>query len=97
MWNLQAATEIALTKIDCLSGMKDLKICVAYAGDQIEKPDLATNRSTKPCLRRHARSGMSITGSRTFDSLPIAAQHYVECIEALMGVPISMVSVGQIT
>ena len=32
---LQAATEIALTKIDCLSGMKDLKICVAYEGDTL--------------------------------------------------------------
>ncbi len=35
-----------------------------------------------------------ITGCRTFDSLPAAAQHYVERIEALMGVPVSMVSVG---
>jgi len=30
---LQAATEIALTKIDCLTGMKDLRICVAYDGE----------------------------------------------------------------
>ncbi len=35
-----------------------------------------------------------ITGCRTFESLPVAAQQYVERIEALMGVRVSMVSVG---
>jgi len=35
-----------------------------------------------------------ISGCRTFDSLPTAAQNYVTRIEELMGVPVSMVSVG---
>ncbi|HAD43854.1 MAG TPA: adenylosuccinate synthetase, partial [Plesiomonas shigelloides] len=35
---IQAATEIALTKLDCLSGMQDLKICVAYDGDHSANP-----------------------------------------------------------
>ncbi|MGL6118777.1 adenylosuccinate synthetase, partial [Plesiomonas sp.] len=35
-----------------------------------------------------------ITGCRTFESLPKAAQQYVLRVEALMGVPINMISVG---
>ena len=91
---LQAATEIALTKIDCLSGMKDLKICVGYAGDHSENPIWPQTAALTPIYESMPAWDEDITGCRTFDSLPAAAQHYVERIEALMGVPVSMVSVG---
>ena len=91
---LQAATEIALTKIDCLSGMKDLKICVAYDGDHSENPIWPQTAALSPVYENMQPWDEDITGCRTFDSLPIAAQQYVERIEALMGVPITMVSVG---
>ncbi|WP_352297752.1 adenylosuccinate synthase [Pseudoalteromonas sp. 20-MNA-CIBAN-0454] len=91
---LQAATEIALTKIDCLSGMKDLKICVAYDGDHSENPIWPQTAALSPVYENMQPWDEDITDCRTFDSLPIAAQQYVERIEALMGVPITMVSVG---
>ncbi|MFK3860441.1 adenylosuccinate synthase [Pseudoalteromonas rhizosphaerae] len=91
---LQAATEIALTKIDCLSGMKDLKICVGYAGNHSENPIWPQTAALTPIYESMPAWDEDITGCRTFDSLPAAAQHYVERIEALMGVPVSMVSVG---
>ncbi|MDX1728848.1 MAG: adenylosuccinate synthase [Pseudoalteromonas tetraodonis] len=91
---LQAATEIALTKIDCLSGMMDLKICVGYAGDHSENPIWPQTAALTPIYESMPAWDEDITGCRTFDSLPAAAQHYVERIEALMGVPVSMVSVG---
>ena len=91
---LQAATEIALTKIDCLSGMKDLKICVGYAGDHSENPIWPQTAALTPIYESMPAWDEDINGCRTFDSLPAAAQHYVERIEALMGVPVSMVSVG---
>ncbi|WP_257325686.1 adenylosuccinate synthase [Pseudoalteromonas rhizosphaerae] len=91
---LQAATEIALTKIDCLSGMKDLKICVGYAGDHSENPIWPQTAALTPIYESMPAWDEDITGCRTFDSLPASAQHYVERIEALMGVPVSMVSVG---
>lgn len=91
---LQAATEIALTKIDCLSGMKDLKICVGYAGDHSENPIWPQTAALTPIYESMPAWDEDITDCRTFDSLPAAAQHYVERIEALMGVPVSMVSVG---
>jgi len=92
--DLQAATEIALTKIDCLSGMKDLKICVAYDGDHPENPIWPQTASLTPVYEEMQGWDEDITGCRTFESLPAAAQAYVKRIESLMGVPVSMVSVG---
>ncbi len=91
---LQAATEIALTKIDCLTGMTDLKICVSYAGEHTQNPIWPQTASLTPIYEDMQGWSEDITGCRTFESLPEAAQHYVLRIEALMGVAISMVSVG---
>ncbi|WP_076411508.1 adenylosuccinate synthase [Shewanella sp. UCD-KL12] len=91
---LQAATEIALTKIDCLTGMKDLKICVSYEGEHTQNPIWPQTAALSPVYEEMQGWSEDITACRTFDSLPQAAQHYVLSIEALMGVPIKMVSVG---
>ena len=91
---LQAATEIALTKIDCLTGMTDLKICVSYAGEHTQNPIWPQTAALTPVYEEMQGWNEDITGCRTFASLPGAAQHYVLRIEALMGVPIKMVSVG---
>ncbi len=91
---LQAATEVALTKIDCLTGMKDLKICVAYEGEHKENPIWPQTSALRPIYEQLAGWDEDISGCRTFDSLPSAAQHYVLRIESLLGVPIKMVSVG---
>lgn len=91
---LQAATEIALTKIDCLTGMSDLKICVAYTGEHTENPIWPQTAALTPIYENMQTWSEDITTCRTFESLPVAAQAYVLRIEALMGVAISMVSVG---
>ena len=91
---LQAATEIALTKIDCLSGMKDLKICVAYNGDHTENPIWPQTASLTAVYEQMMGWNEDITGCRKFDELPEGAQQYVLRIEELMGVPVKMVSVG---
>ncbi|WP_108651777.1 adenylosuccinate synthetase [Dongshaea marina] len=91
---LQAATEIALTKIDCLSGMRDLKICTAYAGEHSENPIWPQTATLAPVYEALEGWDEDISGCRTFESLPAAAQNYVLRIEELMGVPVSMVSVG---
>ncbi|SQH76689.1 Adenylosuccinate synthetase 2 [Shewanella benthica] len=91
---LQAATEIALTKIDCLTGMKDLKICVSYAGEHTQNPIWPQTAALTPIYEEMQGWSEDITACRTFASLPQAAQAYVLRIEVLMGVPIKMVSVG---
>ncbi|MEZ9232422.1 adenylosuccinate synthase [Vibrio amylolyticus] len=91
---LQAATEIALTKIDCLTGMKDLRICVAYDGEHTENPIWPQTAALTPIYESMEGWDIDISGCRTFESLPKGAQDYVLRIEELMGVPITMVSVG---
>ncbi|WP_045619246.1 adenylosuccinate synthase [Vibrio vulnificus] len=91
---LQAATEIALTKLDCLTGLDDLKICVAYQGDHSENPIWPQTAALAPVYEKMPSWSEDITACRHFEDLPQAAQQYVLRIEELMGVPVSMVSVG---
>ncbi|PSW22192.1 adenylosuccinate synthase [Photobacterium sanctipauli] len=91
---IQAATEIALTKLDCLGGMADLKICVDYDGDHSENPIWPQTAALAPVYEQMEGWSEDITGCRQFEELPKAAQAYVLRIEALMGVPVKMVSVG---
>lgn len=91
---LQAATEIALTKLDCLSGLEDLKICVAYDGEHSENPIWPQTADLAPVYEKMESWNGDITGCRKFEELPKAAQAYVLRIEELLGVPVKMVSVG---
>ena len=91
---IQAANEIALTKLDCLSGMPDLKICVAYEGANTENPIWPQTAGLKPVYESMEAWSEDISHIRKFEDLPKAAQHYVLRIEALLGVPVPMVSVG---
>lgn len=91
---LQAATEIALTKVDCLTGLIDLKICVGYEGEHSENPIWPQTAALAPIYETMESWSEDITGCRKFEQLPVAAQHYVLRIEQLMGVPVKMVSVG---
>ncbi|MGF1834743.1 adenylosuccinate synthase [Photobacterium sanguinicancri] len=91
---IQAATEIALTKVDCLSGLIDLKICVGYDGDNSENPIWPQTASLAPVYEKMEGWNEDITSCRKFEELPKAAQAYVLRIEELMGVPVKMVSVG---
>ncbi|WP_437914069.1 adenylosuccinate synthase [Sorangium sp. So ce302] len=87
---------IALTKLDVLTGMPELKVCVAYdtpSGRTREFPidDIAT---AKPVLETVAEWSESIDAARSMTELPAAARHYVEMVEKETGVPVDVVSVG---
>ncbi|MFD2177603.1 adenylosuccinate synthase [Veronia pacifica] len=92
--SLQAATEIALTKLDCLSGLSGLKICVEYQGEHSDNPIWPQTESLQPVYEEMDGWDEDITGCRCFEDLPQAAQQYVIRIENLLGVPVTMVSVG---
>ncbi|WP_437577117.1 adenylosuccinate synthase [Sorangium sp. So ce887] len=87
---------IALTKLDVLTGMPELKVCVAYdtpSGRTREFPidDIAT---AKPVLEPVTEWSESIDGARSMTELPAAARQYVELVERETGVPVDVVSVG---
>ncbi len=94
---LQGATEVALTKLDSLSGRSTLKICVAYeeAGRKVDGFPLVPRLSRcRPVYEEHKGWEEDIQHCRVFDQLPKAAQAYVERIESLIECRIPYVSVG---
>ena len=94
---IQAATEIALTKLDVLSYMEKIPVCTKYVVGNTE-----TDRFPFPIALEHAKPVIEymegwcsdISGIRTWEKLPRQAQAYVEWIEQAIGCHISYVSVG---
>lgn len=94
---LQNVTEIALTKLDSLSGQKKLKICTHY---KIDSKIIEYFPITAELL--HAEPGYievpgwreDISNIQDFSKLPKAAQKYVKTIERLVECSISYISVG---
>lgn len=95
---LNEPTEIALTKLDVLSGLDELKICVAYEyeGQQVSFPPQEENSlaSVTPVYESMPGWKEDISAVRAWDDLPEAARKYVERIEALTGVTVGLISVG---
>ncbi len=94
---VQGANEIALTKLDSLSGRKTLKICTdyLYEGKPVGRfPINAILEEAEPVYIEMPGWDEDVTGVREFDKLPKTAQDYVLEIERLVGVRISYVSVG---
>lgn len=93
----QGSTEVALTKLDSLSGRETLKICTAYEyeGKQLTRfPLNAVLDASKPVYDEMAGWTEDIGGVREYANLPKTAQAYVEEIERHIGCYIRYVSVG---
>jgi len=94
---VQGATELALTKLDCLSGIDPLKICVGYEvdGTRLDSfPIVPLLDRAVPVYSDMPGWQEPITDVRRFDALPAAARDYVLEIERLLECPIRYVSVG---
>ncbi len=95
---ISGATELCITLLDVLSGEDELNLAIAY-----DLPDGRTDRfvadgyalaDAKPVYETMAGFSQDITGARTFDELPDEAKAYIQRIEAFVGVPVGMISVG---
>jgi len=94
---VQEATELALTKLDSLSGREKLKICVEYEaqGTKISRfPLTPILYESSPVYIECDGWEEDVTGCRDFAMLPKTARDYVEKIESLVDCPIRYVSVG---
>jgi adenylosuccinate synthase len=95
---LNGPTELAITKLDVLSGLKELKICVAYKynGEEILYPPQEQNgmASVEPVYETLPGWDEDITAAKSWDDLPDNARDYLKRIEELSGVPVGLVSVG---
>lgn len=94
---VQAATNIALTKLDILSYMDKIPVCIRYSVDGKETDDFpfpALLERAKPVIEYMDGWKQDISGVRSWEDLPSAARQYVEFIEQQIGCRIGYVSVG---
>ena len=94
---LQTATSLAVTKMDVLSYMEKIPVCVRYEIDGQE-----TDRFPFPALLDRARPVIEyvdgwhcdISGVREWEDLPEQAKDYIDMIEKAAGCPVGYISVG---
>ena len=94
---VQAATVIALTKLDVLSYMDKIPVCTHYMldGKQIDRFPFPTALShAKPVIEYFDGWKCDVSGIRRWEDLPKAAQDYINYIEEQIGCSIKYISVG---
>ncbi|NMP37471.1 MAG: adenylosuccinate synthase [Clostridiales bacterium] len=94
---VQGATSVVLTALDCLSYLSEIKVCTAYEidGEIIRDfPVTPLLKKAKPVLTTLKGFGRDIRGIKNYNDLPEEAKAYVEFIEKEIGFKIDMVSNG---
>jgi adenylosuccinate synthase len=90
--------ELAITNLDGLDSLKEIKICVAYEcrGKRIQFPpnDVEELLHCRPIYRKFAGWQQPTSDIRHFKKLPVAAQRYLTALADLTGAHLRIVSVG---
>jgi len=91
-------TDLSLNSLDVLTGIDELKICVAYRyqGELIKEfpASLKALAECEPVYETLPGWTEDITGVRSLDDLPANARHYLERLSQLSEIPLSIFSVG---
>ncbi|WP_415973017.1 adenylosuccinate synthase [Rhodococcus sp. 077-4] len=91
-------TDYFLTKLDVLSSLDTVPICVAYDVDGVRHDEMPMTQTgfhhAKPIYEEMPGWWEDISGARTFEELPINAQNYVLRLEELSGAYMSCIGVG---
>ena len=95
---LNTLTELAITKLDVLSALPELKVCVAYQDDTAALRLRPVPPVGPPQGQAGLRDGRRLERGpdrrERFEDLPPAARDYVRLIEELAGVPVTFVRGG---
>ena len=88
--------ELAITKLDVLSSLPELEVCVAYEldGERLTYPPYDRLEDVQPIYETIEGWTEDLTSCRTRDDLPPAAQRYLARIEQEVGCRVGVVSVG---
>ncbi|GAA1802475.1 adenylosuccinate synthase [Nesterenkonia flava] len=91
-------TDYFLTKLDVLTGIEDIPVCVAYDVDGVRHDEMPMTQTefhhAKPIFEHFPGWTEDITGARTLDDLPENARNYVLALERMSGTRFSAVGVG---
>jgi len=88
--------ELALTKLDVLSGLPELRICTAYevGGERLDEPPYDDLGDVVPVYETLPGFDGDLTACRSRDALPDAARRYVDRVEELVGCRVGTLSLG---
>ncbi len=91
-------TDFFLTKLDVLTGIEQIPVCVAYEIDGVRHDEMPMTQTefhhAKPIFENYPGWTEDISGARTLEDLPVNARDYVLALEKLSGCRISGVGVG---
>lgn len=95
---INGVTDFVMTKLDVLTGLTEIPVCVAYEVDGVRVDEMPVSQSdfhhAKPIYEMFPGWTEDITGVRSFADLPATAQGYVRALEAMSGARISAIGVG---
>ena len=95
---INGVTDFVLTKLDVLTGLDEIPVCVAYDVDGTRVEEVPVNQTdfhhATPIYENFPGWTEDISKARTFDELPVNAQKYVRAIEAISGARFSAIGVG---
>ena len=94
---MQGASQLALTKLDVLGGFETLRVCTHYVVDGQRTDRFPAGERllrAKPVYEAVPGWGCDISGCRTWQQLPAAAQRYVQMLEEAVGCRVRYIAVG---
>ena len=95
---INGVTDYVVTKLDVLTGMADVPVCVAYSVDGVRHDELPMTQAefarAVPIYETFPGWDEDISKARTLDDLPRAALDYLTALEEMIKAPISAVGVG---
>jgi adenylosuccinate synthase len=96
--DVNSVSSIILNKLDILSGLPEIRVCVAYEidGRRVDRWPASAEEvgRARPVYERFAGWPEEIHDARAPEDLPLNARAYVDALEEIAGVPITIVSVG---
>jgi len=95
---LNGIDTIALTKLDVLTGLEELKVCTRYELDEDTLSTFPSNshalEKVKPLFQTLKGWKEDLSSCRSFEDLPLEAREYIAFIEEFTGVPAGLIGVG---
>jgi len=95
---INGITDYVITKLDILTGLKAIPVCVAYDVNGVRFDEVPVSQSdfhhAVPIYEEFPGWEEDISGARTFDDLPKNAQDYILALEGMSGARISAIGVG---
>jgi adenylosuccinate synthase len=95
---INGLSDLALTKLDILTDLPQVPVCIAYEIDGERTTSFPSSSSAlercRPIYETLPGWSQDITLTRSYEELPANARRYVDFVAETVGVPINLVSVG---